>query len=91
MSKKNKKKHDNTIILFVSDPKNWLNLIFCLFFVAKIKLCQDREWSCDLHVLGRTVKCLTVGRERTLAVPDSGMAADSNTSSTLAEKQRHIS
>lgn len=34
--------------------------------------------------LSEDVKCLTVGRERTLAVPDSGMAAESNTSSTLS-------
>lgn len=32
--------------------------------------------------LSDDAKCLTVGRERTLAVPDSGMAAESNTSST---------
>lgn len=36
------------------------------------------------------MKCLTVGRERTLAVPDSGMAAELNTSSMLSEKQRYV-
>lgn len=39
------------------------------------------------ELLELTVKCFTVGLFLTLAVPDSGMADESNTSSTLSEKK----